>query len=129
MSGGDRASLLERAYHTLNRVADVEADLRDRQRREALGLLPELHVSPPPAPSSRQAGDDADEIDGEAQVSFRLFEGVLMEVIYSLRCEFGQELAALRDEVQALKKRRRRKGKATATTATEDRNDDHASGI
>ncbi|PPQ16623.1 hypothetical protein CV770_25230 [Bradyrhizobium sp. AC87j1] len=110
---------LARAHATLGRLADIDAQIARRRAREALGLIPEYT----PKPLQETAG----ETDHEGSMSFELFEGVMKEVIYLLRCEFGQELAALREEVQALKRRRRRKGKATATTSTEDRSDDHTS--
>lgn len=118
---GRSNATLARAHATLDRLANIDADIAERARREALGLLPQY--TPPPPPEPTQEAEDA--IDGERPMTLAQFEGVMLELMVHLRGEIN----AVRDEVQALKRRRRRKGKTTATTATEDRSDDHASGI
>lgn len=117
---GRSIDILARAHATLDRLANIDADIAERARREALGLIPEYTPPPPPEPTPSE-----DEIDGERPMTIALFECVMLELLVHLR----GEISALREEVHALRRRRRRKGKATATTSTEDRSDDHASGI
>lgn len=105
---GRTRDILDRAHATLDRLANFDDQIAERRAREALGLIPEYTPPPPVEPPP----EEADRIDPESDLSLRMFEGVMMEVIYLLRCEFGQELDALREEVRALKRRRRRKSKS-----------------
>lgn len=112
---GRTNATLARAHATLDRLSGIEADIAERARREALGLLPQYTPAPPPEPT--QAAEE--EINPETPIT----AGVMKDLIYLLRCEFGQQLDALREEVQAALN-----AKATATTSTQDHSDDHASG-
>ncbi|MCK1620215.1 hypothetical protein IVA96_27285 [Bradyrhizobium sp. 159] len=100
---GRSIDILARAHATLDRLANIDADIAERARREALGLIPEYTPPPPPEPTPSE-----EEIDGERPMTLAQFEAVMLELMVHLRGEIN----AVREEVMALKRRRRRKDKS-----------------
>lgn len=115
---GRSRDTLARAHATLDRLANIDADIAERARREALGLIPEYRS--PPAPEEPQPTANPDDADAQRILNSPLFHSVMTMVLGEIRGELRDEIAALRADVQGLKRRKRSRKAAPTTPANED---------
>ncbi|MFZ5715903.1 MAG: hypothetical protein ACOY3N_23995 [Bradyrhizobium sp.] len=115
---GRSSAILERAHATLDRVADIHDQIAERRQREALGLLPELFTPPPPP--ELEPTLNPDDADAQRILNSPFFHRVMTMVLGEIRGELRDEIAALRADVQGLKRRKRSRKAAPTTPANED---------
>ncbi|MDF0521585.1 hypothetical protein P0R31_30525 [Bradyrhizobium yuanmingense] len=132
---------LARAHEALARTASIHEEIADRRAREALGLIPKPYSAPSVADASpteqevtltsadfpfglvavaegypRLPINTSADLEAARLMSTEFAQELLVQVIAAARAECLEEIDALRAEVKALKRRRRRK-------ASEDRID------
>lgn len=147
---GRTRDTLARAHETLERLKGLDAEIADRRAREALGLIEEYPAPPAHyAPMEQEvtlARDDfpfglvavsegyprlpinsSADLEAARLLSTEFAQELLAQVIAAARAEVLEDIDALRTEVKALKRRRRRKANGTTATTGEDRSNDHTS--